>query len=354
MQLLEYQAKQRLAHAGLEVPRGRVVTRADFVESFTFPVVVKSQVPVGGRGKLGGVKLARDEAELRQAVSDILQLEIKGYRPEAVLVEEALAIERELYLALRVNRDLRRVEYVISAAGGVEIESNASSAVVVPVDDPTCHSQITRLLALTTEHTEPLLDSLESAFVDNDCLLLEINPLAVCTPSPDALQGQSLQLVCADAKVTVDDNARFRHPEYTWSDQPPIKPLGGTIGVIANGAGMAMSTMDTIYAAGSRPANFLDIGGGTGEEVFVTNLRQITALPGVTSIIINIFAGITRCDDIARGIIAARQQIPNLPPLFIRLEGTNKSEAAALLAEAGVGMEVDLRSCVQKAIKGAA
>ncbi len=342
MQLLEYKAKELLAEAGASVPHGLLVRTGELLDTlpFAYPAVVKSQVPVGGRGKLGGVKLVGNDSKLIAAQHTISQLEIKGHLPEGLLVEQALDIERELYLALRVNRDLRRVEYLVSLGGGVEVES-ASSVHVIPLHEDGARGRVLETLGLVGQGDENLLMSLEQCFYNNDLLLLEVNPLVVTT---------SGDTVCADAKIVVDDNARFRHPALPWTDEPSLRPLGGTIGVIANGAGMAMSTMDTIYAAGGRPANFLDIGGGTGEDVFVKNLRDITALPDVTSIIINIFAGITRCDDIARGIIAAKTQIPDLPPLFIRLEGTNRDEAVVLLEEAGVGIEPDLASCVALAI----
>jgi len=319
MQLLEYQAKSLLQDAGTAIPTGFVARFEDALGKlpFSFPAVIKSQVPVGGRGKLGGVKVVNSQEELEKTRRDIEQLEIKGHLPSAVLIEQALEIESELYLSLRVNRDLRRVEWIASKDGGVEIESHGDGVLIIARDDKDATKRIEKLFDATTSQIKELLTSLERCFFNNDLLLLEVNPLVVTKTG---------EFVCADAKITVDDNSRFRHKDFDWPEPESIKPLGGTIGVIANGAGMAMSTMDTIFAAGAQPANFLDIGGGTGEDVFVKNLKEITELPGVTSIIVNIFAGITRCDDIARGIIAAKKQIPNLVPLFIRLEGTNKDE----------------------------
>lgn len=341
MQLLEHQAKQLLGRAGLSVPTGQVFTSAIDSAAPAFPAVAKSQVPVGGRGKLGGVRLVHNQAELQSTVREILSLKIKGHRPESVLVEQAVDITRELYLSLRINRDQRRIEYLTSPDGGIEIES-AGSTIIIPHNNTNRIDTIATVLKLDLREVESLLADLERCFFDNDLLLLEINPLVVTAGSV---------LVCADAKILVDDNARFRQPHLPWHDETLLRPLGGTIGVIANGAGMAMSTMDTIYAAGGEPANFLDIGGGTGEDIFVTYLRQITELPGVTSIIINIFAGITRCDDIARGIIAASQQIPGLVPLFIRLEGTRQEEASDLLRATGIAIQPDLQTCVAKALE---
>lgn len=343
MQLLEYQAKALLNDAGATVPTGFVVRTQDTLGElpFAFPAVVKSQVPAGGRGKLGGVKLVRTQDELENNRRSIERLEIKGYLPESILVEQALAIERELYLSLRINRDLRRIEWIASKEGGVEIESQGKNIFVIPHDEKDAPAQLAKLFAVNEDELTLLMLSLVRCFFDNDLLLLEINPLVVT---------KSGELICADAKVMVDDNARFRHDDFEWPEPEHIKPLGGTIGVIANGAGMAMSTMDTIFTAGAKPANFLDIGGGTGEDVFVKNLKEINELPGVTSIIVNIFAGITRCDDIARGIIAAKKQISGLVPLFIRLEGTNRDEAAELLQEADIELQPSLRSCIDLAL----
>ena len=344
MQLLEHQAKSLLSASGIVVPDsqlGRNLSDID-ANSLTYPVIIKSQVPIGGRGKLGGVKVVRSSDEFSATFSEIKTLEIKGYIPESILVEQAIDIEHELYLALRLNRDQRRIDVIASAQGGVEIESQTSSIVSIPIDDESATETIAKTLNRSVSEIKTLLQALSACMINNDLLLLEINPLVVTKEDT---------LVAADAKCLLDDNALFRHEAYVnQAVSSSVLPLGGTIGVIANGAGMAMSTMDTIYAAGATPANFLDIGGGTGEEVFIKNLREITNLPDIRSIIINIFAGITRCDDIARGIIAAKEQIPDLVPLYIRLEGTRRDEAAILLDEAGISMEPSLAACVAKAI----
>lgn len=341
MQLLEFQAKRLLQESGLPVPSGQVTLRRGSLPLATFPAVVKSQVPVGGRGKLGGIRVVTTETELQEAAETLWELDIKGFQPETLLIEEALDIERELYLALRLNRDERRVEWLVSENGGMEIEAHSDAVTAVDRTQTNASHIVSHSLTLSLHTLQQILTKLEECFFDNDLLLLEINPLVVTS---------SGTLVCADAKIMVDDNSHFRHESFDWPEPEAIKPLGGSVGVIANGAGMAMSTMDTIYAAGGKPANFLDIGGGTGEDVFVKNLRAINELPGVSSIIVNIFAGITRCDDIARGIIAAEKQIKNLVPLFIRLEGTNKDEAADLLKQAHITLQPDLKSCIKLAL----
>jgi succinyl-CoA synthetase beta subunit len=343
MQLLEYQAKSLLSKSGISVPHSTVARQLSDVNvaELSYPVVIKSQVPIGGRGKLGGVKLITNSDDFSATFTEVKTLEINGYTPESLLVEEAIDRQQELYLALRLNRDQRRIDVIASAQGGVEIESQTSSIVSVPILDKSAAKTIATALSRDEVEIKTLLQALYSCMINNDLLLLEINPLVVTEKNT---------LVAADAKCLLDDNALFRHPDYAnQAVSSSVLPLGGTIGVIANGAGMAMSTMDTIYASGATPANFLDIGGGTGEDVFIKNLREITSLPDIRSIIINIFAGITRCDDIARGIIAAKKEIPDLVPLFIRLEGTRRDEAAALLDAAGIGMEPSLAACVAKA-----
>ncbi len=344
MQLLEYQAKDLLRHARIAIPNHIVLhDPAEIIPSeVSLPIVIKCQVPVGGRGKLGGVKIVHAVDEFARTYTEMWQKEIKGHRSSALMLEEALDIDNEYYLSLRVNRDARRIEWLVSSQGGIDIEDNPSSVKVIPQDENNAYETISSSLDIALSDMKPLLQKLEKCFIDNDLLLLEINPL---------VRTKTSTLVCADAKVLVDDNALFRQPLMPTQTSSSVLPLGGTIGVIANGAGMAMSTMDTIYAAGGHPANFLDIGGGTGENVFVKNLRAIRDLPNVHSIIVNIFAGITHCDDIARGIIAAKKQLHDLPPLYIRLEGTNREEAVRLLKKTDIAIEKDLSTCVQKALR---
>ena len=337
-----FRSKTLLAEHQLPTPRSWLVDASETApDGVVYPVVAKSQVPVGGRGKAGGIVSVDSSEELTPVLEQLFDLEIKGHRPRAILLEEELVASRELYLCLRLNRDTRAVEWLASPNGGIEIEENADSVKVAPFDQ---RNSLAAILDAPQELLTPILEGIEACFFASDLLLLEVNPL---------IETKDGKLVCADAKCLVDDNARFRHPELPWPNVEgnPPKPLGGTIGCIANGAGMAMSTMDTIVAAGGKPANFLDIGGGTGEKEFVIALKNIMELPGVTSIIVNIFAGISRCDEIARGIIAAREQLPNLPPLFIRLEGTNRDIAVELLREANIAIEPDLKTCVKKAME---
>ena len=342
MQLLEHAAKAILSEHGLPVPKGIFVRKKNELNTVTdFPCIAKSQVPVGGRGKAGGIKVVEAPEKLEAVFDDIMNLEIKGHLPSGVLFEQKVEMAQESYLAFQLNRDARSVEVIASPHGGVEIEESKTPPAIVPLDDSALES-VAKTLGFEKTVLEPLFSDLRDFFFASDCLLLEINPL-ITTPSGE--------LILADAKIMIDDNAMFRHPELSWPNESNnLRILDGNIGCIANGAGMAMSTMDTIVARGGRPANFLDIGGGTGEKEFVAALQTISELPGVTSVIINIFAGISRCDEIARGIIAARAQIPSLQPLFIRLEGTNRDEAVRLLDEANIAIEPSLAACIDKAL----
>lgn len=343
MQLLEHTAKSTLSEHGLPVPKGIFVRKKSELDTVTdFPCVAKSQVPVGGRGKAGGIKVVESANQLESIFEHIMELEIKGHKPSGILFEQKLEVSHESYLAFRLNRDMRRVEVIASPRGGIEIEESSTPPTVILLDDFTLDT-VTETLGFDKASFEPLFSDLRDFFFASDCLLLEINPLITTTTG---------ELIIADAKISVDDNATFRHPELSWPHEANnLRVLDGNIGCIANGAGMAMSTMDTIVARGGRPANFLDIGGGTGEKQFVAALQTISELPGVTSVIINIFAGISRCDEIARGIIAAQAQIPNLQPLFIRLEGTNRDEAVKLLYEANIAIEPSLAACIDKTLE---
>ncbi len=345
MNLVEFQAKKFLSQSGVPVPPSWLSKNAKHTpHGVEFPAVAKSQVPVGGRGKAGGIVRVNGENELKNALKKLYELEIKGHTPDVILIEKAVDIERELYLAIRLNRDQKAIEIMASPHGGMDVESAPTPPEVFLATDARVEEKVANVLSISCDTFRPLLSNLIKKFISRDLLLLEINPLVVTKDG---------ELVCADAKITVDNNAQFRQPNFPWSEitgNPP-KFLGGTIGCIANGAGMAMSTMDTIVAMGGKPANFLDIGGGTGEKEFVTALKQIGELPGVSSIIVNIFAGISRCDEIARGLIAAKRQLHNLPPLFVRLEGTNRDIAVTLLEPTDIDIEPDLRTCVQKAME---
>ena len=291
-----------------------------------------------------GIVVIDKPSDLKRVAKHLQQRSIHGHLPSEILLENFVDADRELYLSLLIDRDTRIVEYMVSAKGGINIEDHAHDIVTVDINAEDKLKTLSDTLKINDKTLAPLLKKLEKCFFENDLLLCEINPLVLTKAG---------RLVCADAKLVIDDNARYRQKDLPWpggSDNNMRILEGGTIGCIANGAGMAMSTMDSIVAAGGTPANFLDIGGGTGEAAFVKALKQITDL-SVSSIVINIFAGISRCDEVARGIIAAKQQINDLPPLFIRLEGTNRNEGLMMLKKAGITTEPDLSSCIRKAME---
>ncbi len=353
MKLHEYQAKEIFARYGLPVQRGVVIDRPEEVAALDlgYPVVIKAQVLVGGRGKAGGVKLAQTPREAEAHARAILGMEIKGERVERVLVTEAAEIDAEFYLAFVTDRSARCVTAVASAEGGVEIETVARTAPEKihrsPVDPflgfPPFQARVLgRRLGMSgprlAQFTE-IVTTLYRLYWAEDADLAEINPLAQV----------GANLLCIDAKLVLDDNALYRHPDLPPSkDLTPLEQearahglsyveLGGDIAVIGNGAGLVMSTLDLLAHFGGRAANFLDIGGGATTEGMRAALTIVQRKPGVRAIFINIFGGITRCDDVARGII---EDPPRLP-MSIRLTGTNEEEGQRLLRQAGIAAGLD-------------
>jgi len=346
MRLLEYEAKAILSAAGLSVPKGRVIRNG---ESVTAPIVLKSQVPIGGRGKLGGVRVIDDQASVEEVISDLFALDIKGYKPNVLLAEEKLAIKNEHYLSLLIDRQSSTIRLVAHKNGGVEVEDNKSKDFLnIPIGEKTlseCGAALSEYLGYDLAQLRPLLEKLYGAFVKNDATLLEINPLV---RTADGL------LVCGDCKMELDDAAVFRHPDWNFEDKPQdtnfvTLDTNGSVATIANGAGLAMATMDAVASAGMKPANFLDIGGGANAESVLKAFSRIMEFPRIEAIVINIFAGITRCDEVAKAIIEAKKQIDDLPPLFIRLAGTNFEEAVSLLAEEDIPTLATLEDCLKSA-----
>ncbi len=350
MRLLEYEAKSLLEERNILIPHANLVKLSGYgrnLQPLAFPVVVKSQVPVGGRGKVGGIKLANDPDEYRRVIDGIGALVIKGYRPKTLLVEQALDIAKEFYLSIVINRAAATIDMIAHREGGVEIESQADFATYILHNHS--FSRVGESLAelYGIEDKSFILadwaEKLYHCFVDNDATLLEINPLILTK------QGE---LVAGDCKMTLDDDAAFRHPEWDFEDKPANSNFvtlntHGTVATIANGAGLAMATVDAVKAAGLTPANFLDIGGGATVESITKSFAQIMELDDVTAIIINIFGGIVRCDDVANAIIAAKDDFANLPRLYIRLSGTNSEQAADILISAGLSLYPDLAACIK-------
>ena len=355
MDLYEYQGKQYFARFGIPTSPGGV---ADTVEEAVsqadaagYPVVVKAQVKVGGRGKAGGVKLANDSDEVRLHASNILGLDIKGHVVKRLWVEHASDISKEYYASFTLDRPNKLHLGMLSAEGGVEIEDVAQSnpdAIakihinpVEGLDEKTAREWVDRanLDEEARDQAARLLVKLYNCYVEGDCDLAEINPL-ILTP-----EGKVHAL---DAKVTLDENATFRHPEweeFEASDDVDEREkmakekglnyigLSGSVGIIANGAGLAMSTLDGVTQAGGQAANFLDIGGGANADVMAAALEVINADPAVRSIFVNIFGGITRVDEVAKGVIEAMARVKLSSPIVLRLDGTNAVEGRALLAD---------------------
>ena len=365
MNLHEYQAKELLSRYGVKVPRGKMVESvadaARAAEELGLPVVIKAQIHAGGRGKAGGVKLARTAADVPKMAGEILgkklvtpQTGAEGKEVRKLLVEEGLAIQQELYLSFLVDRSVGRPVCIASSAGGMEIEKVAAEApekiLRAEVDPavglrPYQARRIAYGLGLVEDvHRKAVafLLSLYQAFRGLDCSLLEINPCLVTE------EGEVLAL---DAKINLDDNALFRHKDLLSlrdiTEEAPLEveaskfglnyiKLDGDVGCMVNGAGLAMATMDIIKLSGSSPANFLDVGGGASAEQVKNAFRILTSDPQVKAVLINIFGGILRCDRLAEGVIAAVQELGVKAPIVIRMEGTNVELGKKMLAESGL------------------
>lgn len=353
MDLLEYQGKQLFARYGIPVSPGEAVTTVDdavaAAERLGYPVVVKAQVHVGGRGKAGGVKLAADASEARTHATNILGLDIKGHVVRTLWIEKASDIAAEYYASFTLDRSAKKYLGMLSSQGGIDIEQVAAESPeaiarlhVDPVDglsEEACRGWVESagLDPAATDGAVEILLKLYSAYTEGDADLVEINPL-ILTP-----EGKVHAL---DAKVSLDDNAVYRHPDYEQYDatQPRDEReqaahekglqyvgLDGAVGIIANGAGLAMSTVDIVSQVGGAPANFLDIGGGANAEVMAGALEVINNDPLVRSIFINIFGGITKGEEVANGIVQALDRVSISSPIVIRLDGTNADEGRAIL-----------------------
>jgi len=358
MKLIEYQAKQVFLDYGLPVQKGFVARTVDEVRKgitgLRFPLVIKSQVPVGGRGKAGGIKLAANESEAISKAEAILNLEIKGIRVRKVLVAEAVDIGSEYYMGIVQDRRAKAPVLMVSSEGGVEIETVAREkpeAIQKLTIDPVrgLRAYQARALAFGLD-TDPerakalakIMGTLWKIYRELDASLAEINPFAF---SPDGSPW------CVDAKIIVDDNALFRHPEIAgmrdtdYENQEELEAkesglsfvkLSGRVGCCVNGAGLAMATMDVIKHFGGEPANFLDVGGSSNPDKVRKAFSIILSDPNVRSIYLNIFGGITRCDDIATGLVEVFRTMEIPVPVVVRLTGTNEEAARKIVADSGV------------------
>lgn len=353
MDLFEYQGKQLFAKYGIPVSDGDVVDTPDAAvaaaDRIGYPVVVKAQVQVGGRGKAGGIKLAANADECRTHASNILGMDIKGHTVKIVWIEKASDIADEWYGSFTLDRAAKLHLGMLSAEGGMDIEQVAKDSPdaiarvhVNPVDglsEAECRSWVkaAKLPPEAEDGAVDILMKLWHAYVDADADLMEINPIIL---TPDG------RVHALDAKVTLDDNSEFRHPDYEQYDATQVRDereqaaherglqyvgLDGYVGIIANGAGLAMSTVDIVSQVGGKPANFLDIGGGANAEVMAGALEVINNDPNVRSIFINIFGGITKGEEVANGIVQALDRVDIDAPIVMRLDGTNADEGRAIL-----------------------
>jgi succinyl-CoA synthetase beta subunit len=363
MDLLEYQGKQLFAKHGIAVPSGEVADNVDdavaAAERIGYPCAIKAQVLIGGRGKAGGVKIAKDVDEARQYASDIIGMDITGphgegpYRVDSVWVEGGSDIAEEYYASIILDRGEKKLLAMVSAKGGMDIEAvaaaNPADLTKVHIDptkpfDAAAARSIVESAGLAEDALDKaadVLSKLAEVAREEDATLIEVNPLIV-TADRD--------VVALDAKVTIDGNSLFRHEDLAeiadTVDDPQEQmakekgltyvKLDGNVGILANGAGLCMSTLDVVAQAGGAPANFLDAGGGSKADAIVNALEVIKSDAKVTAILFNIFGGITRCDEIAKGIVTASSQIDLDLPLVVRLDGTNFEEGLAILAEANL------------------
>ncbi|HEY6958316.1 MAG TPA: ADP-forming succinate--CoA ligase subunit beta [Candidatus Limnocylindria bacterium] len=367
MKLHEYQAKQLLARAGIPVPEGRIATTPEEAEAAARAlggtVVVKAQVHAGGRGKAGGIKVAKTPAEAGEHAKAILHMQIKGLRVRKVYVERGAQIAKELYLGITLDRDRRRAVVMLSTVGGMDIEEVAATTpekIARGWPDPVLGLLPYQARALCFDAGVPaeqrnavtdIAQRLYGVYAKTDAMLIEINPLFIQTDG---------SVLAGDAKLDIDDNALFRQPELRdWKEVSPDEEveeraralgfsyvqLDGDVGIIGNGAGLVMGTLDAVRNAGGRAANFLDVGGGAKEAVVKAALEIVLANKNVKSVLINIFGGITRGDEVAKGILSVIAQHPPEVPLVIRLSGTEAEAGRKLL----VGAPLESRATMDEA-----
>src|SRR5215211_7878089 len=358
MDLLEYQGKQLFAKHGVPVPDGRPATTVpeavEAAEELGYPVVIKAQVQIGGRGKAGGIKLASDRAEAEQHAAAILGMDIRGFMVHELYVEKASEIDEEYSAAIVFDRAAKKRMAMLSRMGGMAVEEVAEKdpdAMRMLHVDPLMGFQDFhgRRLAFEAGIAEDvirpvgaMLGELYEVFEREDATLVEVNPLLVT---------KSREVVALDAKVTIDANALYRHPDIAElrdvsAEDPQERmakergltyvKLDGNVGILGNGAGLVMSTLDVVAQAGGSPANFLDAGGGAKAEEITSAVEVILSNEAVSAVLFNIFGGITRCDEVARGLIEAFAQIEPTVPFVVRLDGTNDKETRAVLAPLGV------------------
>ena len=372
MKIHEYQAKDILARYGIPVQPGKVAHTPEEAEVIARelggPVVIKAQVYVGGRGKAGGIQFGETPEGAREAASRVLGMDIKGLIVDKVLVTSKIDIKEEYYLGVILDRASQAPVVMVSKAGGIDIEEVAATTpekIVKQTVDmhwgllPFQALDIVARAGLPHETLRPasaILAALVKAFIESDANLAEINPLALTADG---------KVQAADAKILIDDNGLFRQKEYaTWAEPEESNPLeyeakqagltyvklDGDVGIIGNGAGLVMTTLDMVARVGGKPANFLDIGGGAKAEVMYKALTFVARDPQVKGILVNIFGGITRGEEVAKGVIMAQTELPKGMPIVVRLSGTGAEEGRALLKDAGLDWGKDMRDAAQKIV----
>lgn len=372
MKIHEYQAKDILARYGIPVQPGRVAHTPDEAEAIARelggPVVIKAQVYVGGRGKAGGIQFGDTPEEARASAKKVLGMDIKGLTVEKVLVTSKIDIKEEYYLGIILDRKTQSPVVMVSKEGGIDIEEVAANTpekiIQQPIDmhyglRPFEAREIIARAGLphaTIGKAGDILAKLAKAFIDSDASLAEINPLALTADG---------KVQAADAKILIDDNGLFRQKEYAnWAETEESNPLeyeakqagltyvklDGDVGIIGNGAGLVMTTLDMVARAGGKPANFLDIGGGAKAEIMYKALTFVAKDPQVKGILVNIFGGITRGEEVAKGVIMAQSDLPKGMPIVVRLSGTGAEEGKALLKDAGLEWGQDMREASEKIV----
>jgi succinyl-CoA synthetase beta subunit len=373
MKLLEYEAKRILAKYGVPTPKGELATditqALEIASRLNPPLVIKAQVPVAGRGKAGGILFANSTAEVERAAEKLLSMQIKGIPVRSIWIEEKIQVRKELYFGMTVDRFAKSYVAIASSEGGMEIEEVATKTpekvIRFPINPqwgfrPHHARQIAKRMGYSGSQLSILgniFHSLYRAGMDYDAELIEMNPL-VETPNGN--------FVAVDTRMIIDDNALFRHPEFkervlegelspqeieaAKNDLAYVK-LDGDIGVIGNGAGLVMATLDAIQLYGGKPANFLDVGGGAPSEKIAAALKIVLSDPNVKALFINILGGITRCDEVARGVLAAKEKLGIEKPLVIRLVGTNEEEGKRILTEAGIHVLESMEEAAQRVVE---
>jgi succinyl-CoA synthetase beta subunit len=373
MKLLEYEAKRILAKYGVPTPKGELATNITQAREIALklnpPLVVKAQVPVAGRGKAGGILFADSTADVEKAVEKLLGMKIRGIPVRSVWIEEKMQAKKELYFGMTVDRFIKSYVAIASSEGGMEIEEVAAETpekvIRFPINPqwgfrPHHARQIAKRMGYSGNQLSILgniFHSLYRAGMDYDAELIEMNPLV---ETPDG------NFVAVDTRMIIDDNALFRHPEFkerilegelspqeieaARNDLAYVK-LDGDIGVIGNGAGLVMATLDAIQLYGGKPANFLDVGGGAPSEKIAAALKIVLSDPNVKALFINILGGITRCDEVAKGVLAAKAKLGIEKPLVIRLVGTNEEEGKRILTEAGIHVLESMEEAAQRVVE---